>query len=157
MSVPRLSWRAEIPMTAIMIAAASPTTTILRWVVRFAVYSDQFMSLTKSAPSPKDYCISRQRTYTKVQVAAVLPYSTVARLLSTSRASLFGLPAARYPTAGIAVRCARAAIGQTAAPVPSALMKSRRLIAPSTQDKTISVDARPLEGLTGGAPQSHLT
>jgi hypothetical protein len=91
-------------MTAIMIAAASPTTTILRWVVRFAVYSDQFMSLTKSAPSPKDYCISRQRTYTKVQVAAVLPYSTVARLLSTSRASLFGLPAARYPTAGIAVR-----------------------------------------------------
>src|SRR5262245_43034283 len=73
MSVPRLSSRAEIPMTAIMIAAASPTTTILRWVVRFAVYSDQFMSLTKSALSPMDYCISGQRTYTKVQVPQFCP------------------------------------------------------------------------------------
>src|SRR5262245_47673952 len=67
MSVPRLSSRAEIPITAIIIAAASPTTTILRWVVRFAVYSDQFMSLTKSARGAKHYCISRQCTYTKVQ------------------------------------------------------------------------------------------
>src|SRR6516165_9454447 len=43
MSVPRLSSRAEILMTAIMIAAARPTTTILRCVARFAVYSDEFM------------------------------------------------------------------------------------------------------------------
>src|SRR5260221_7071384 len=44
MSVPRLSSRAEIPMMAIISAAASPTTTILRWVVRSAVYIDQFMT-----------------------------------------------------------------------------------------------------------------
>ena len=31
-------------MTAIISAAASPTTTILRWVVRSAVYIDQFMT-----------------------------------------------------------------------------------------------------------------
>jgi hypothetical protein len=65
---------------------------------------------------------------------------------STSRASLFGLPAARYPITGIAIRCARAPIGQAAAPPPSALMKSLRLIAPSPQDRTISVEAGALEG-----------
>src|SRR5262245_46476085 len=37
MSVPRLSWRAEMPITAINSAAKSPTTTILRCVVRSAV------------------------------------------------------------------------------------------------------------------------
>ena len=35
------------------------------------------------------------------------------------------------PITGIAIRCARAPIGQAAAPPPSALMKSLRLIAPS--------------------------
>src|SRR6478752_7606197 len=43
-SVPRLSSRAEMPMTAIKSAVASPTTTILTWVVRSAVYIDQFMT-----------------------------------------------------------------------------------------------------------------
>src|ERR1035441_8110592 len=43
-SVPRLTSRAEMPMTAISSAANSPTTTILRWVVRSAVYIDQFMA-----------------------------------------------------------------------------------------------------------------
>src|SRR6476619_8313550 len=42
-SVPRLSSRAEMPITAIRIAATSPTTTIFRWVVRSAVYKDEFM------------------------------------------------------------------------------------------------------------------
>src|SRR6266568_2994068 len=46
-SVPRLRPRAEMPTTAISSAAASPTTTILRWVVRSAVYIDQFMASSK--------------------------------------------------------------------------------------------------------------
>ena len=42
--VPRLSALAAIPMKDISSAAKSPTTTILRWVVRSAVYIDQFMA-----------------------------------------------------------------------------------------------------------------
>src|SRR5690242_12473191 len=70
-SVPRLSSRAEMPMTAIINAAARPTTTILRWVVRFAVYSDQFMPLTRSPQTLQAHCLSGQFTYTKVQHAAL--------------------------------------------------------------------------------------
>src|SRR5262249_60635237 len=68
-------------------------------------------------------------------------------------ASLFGEPAARYPMTGIAVRCARADSGQVAtpAPAPSALMNSRRLIAPSTQDKTIAARTGALEEATSQA------
>ena len=50
-SVPRLSSRAEMPITEISRAAASPTTTILRWVVRSAVYIDQFMAASKGNAS----------------------------------------------------------------------------------------------------------
>ena len=53
---------------------------------------------------------------------------------------------------GIAVRCARADIGQAVIPPPSALMKSRRLIAHSTQDKTIAAWAGALEE---AAPQAR--
>src|SRR5450631_1585627 len=49
-SVPRLNCCADMPITAISSAAASPTTTILRWVVRSAVYIDQFMAASKVIP-----------------------------------------------------------------------------------------------------------
>ena len=39
-----------MPITAISSAAASPTTTIFRWVVRSAVYIDQFMAASKVMP-----------------------------------------------------------------------------------------------------------
>src|SRR5262249_42949995 len=43
MSVPRLSSRAEMPITAIKNAVTSPTATILRWVDASALYIDQFI------------------------------------------------------------------------------------------------------------------
>src|SRR5262245_24484528 len=52
---------------------------------------------------------------------------------------------------GIAARCARAASGQAATPPPSALMKSRRLILPSSSDKTIAARAGILEEATSHA------
>src|ERR1039457_3259925 len=47
MSVPRLNCCAAMPITEISSAAARPTTTIFRWVVRSAVYIDQFMATSK--------------------------------------------------------------------------------------------------------------
>src|SRR5665213_1279207 len=46
-SVPRLRCSVEMAITEISKAAARPITTILRWVVRSAVYIDQFMAASK--------------------------------------------------------------------------------------------------------------
>ena len=45
--VPRLRRSAAMPITEISKAAARPTTTIFRWVVRSAVYMDQFMATSE--------------------------------------------------------------------------------------------------------------
>src|SRR4029077_12019203 len=79
-SVPRLSSRAEMPMTAIMIAAESPTTTILRWVVRSAVYSDEFM------PAPEHF--ERQRNIVFWDTALIPTYKTPPVRLAPPKADI---------------------------------------------------------------------
>jgi hypothetical protein len=48
MAVPRLSSRAEMPITAIKNAVTSPTATILKWVDASALYIDQFIGPSAS-------------------------------------------------------------------------------------------------------------
>ena len=70
----------------------------------------------------------------------------VTGLVQTSRSPVnwgisdSGDPLFKYPTAGIAGCCARAATGQVAAP-PSSLMNSRRLMRahPKAKDRKISI------------------